>query len=469
MNEKLNALDIVKTNMRDYSLYIAEGRSYNCILDGAKLAYKRAIYGMHENNSHKVVKVAELAAFALPYHPHPSSISGVIVALGDNGNKLKLMETQGNWGDSSKNIKASADRYIGGYLSDIAEKIFCDSIDHCNFVKGEIDKDEPEALPALLPLCFINGSKGIPSGLPSADIPPLDIIDLIDYYIEILKAKDIDYNPKKYPKPNLELDIISDKSDWDTILSEGKGSLRVAPVMSICKNNSIVINKLPEDKTSDNIKKIISKEILTDKVDFRDESTSETCYVIEKVPHKQCNMKELYNKLYQKLQSNLTYNLCFYKGDKIYISCPFKAVIKENMSYVLETQKKSLIYERNALIEKISILDTIELIKHDDSLRKIIDMSTDEAIIYISNKYNVNSDVANKVMQKPLSYLTKSHLDELANLKFNLKSVEFNINNIFEYMLEKYVSLKKDIKKIIKDKFKPTTFINNKKVKNAKK
>ena len=121
-----DALELAQDNYKEYSQYIAQGRAYPCILDGAKSSYKRAIYGMWKEAPRSIVKVAELAAYALPYHPHPTSISGVIVQLGDNGNKLKLMKTQGNWGDSSRNIQPSADRYIGGMLSDTALKLLCD-------------------------------------------------------------------------------------------------------------------------------------------------------------------------------------------------------------------------------------------------------------------------------------------------------------------------------------------------------
>ena len=124
-----DALELAEQNYKDYSLYVGKGRAYPCIYDGLKSSYKRAIYGMYKNNHHKIVKVAELAAHALPYHPHPTSISGVVVQLGDRGNKLKLMETQGNWGDSSRGIAPSADRYIGGYLSPLAVSLLCDGVE----------------------------------------------------------------------------------------------------------------------------------------------------------------------------------------------------------------------------------------------------------------------------------------------------------------------------------------------------
>ena len=209
----IDALELVKKNYSDYSISIAQGRAYPSLIDGLKSSYRRALFGVWENKSNKIIKVAELAAHALPYHPHPTSVAGVIIQMGEAGNKLKMFDTQGNWGDSSKDIKASAERYIGGKLAPIAEKLFLDSVEYCNYVKGEIDKDEPEALPALLPYCFINGMSGIPSGLPTLNIPTLDIVGMIDYYIEVLNSKDINFKPSKYPKPNLEIDILSSKED----------------------------------------------------------------------------------------------------------------------------------------------------------------------------------------------------------------------------------------------------------------
>lgn len=454
-----DALELVQDNMREYSLYIAEGRSYNCLLDGAKSAYKRAIYGMHENNSHKIVKVAELASFALPYHPHPSSISGVIVALGDNGNKLKLMETQGNWGDSSKGIKPSADRYIGGYLSDIAEKLFCDSIEYCRFIKGEIDKDEPEALPALLPLCFINGSQGIPSGLPACNIPSLDIIGLIDYYIEILSAGRLDITPKNLPKPNLEIDVVSSIDEWNSILKEGKGTLKVAPVMRIDKSGVITISALPESRDFESVRKIVEKELLLDKIDIRDESTCDTCIVIEKVPHKQCNMNELYARLYKKLQVNLNYNLCFYNDNKIYISCSFDDVVKANLNYVIETQRNRIISEKTKLNEKLEILNVISLLKSNNDLPDLFELSYDDAIKLITNKYDLNKDIVAKALQKPLSYLTKNHDDEILKVTCDIDTLDSNFNDIYGFLKQKYMDIKKELKSLLKNKFKPTKFI----------
>ena len=457
--DTIDATELAKNNYTDYSKYVAQGRSYPSLYDGAKSSYRRAIYGMYLNKTSKKVKVAELAAHALPYHPHPTSVSGVIIQLGDGGNKLKLMDTQGNWGDSSRGIEASAERYIEGKLSELAEHMFCDSIEYAEMIPGEIDKPEPKALPALLPLCFINGSSGIPSGLPTLNVPTLDIMGMIDYYLEILAAKDLDYKPKKYPKPNLEIDILSSIEDWNNVMNTGRGSIRTAPRMTIDENNVITITGLPKTKSIDHIRKIIEKEILLDKIDLRDESAEQIRFVIEKVPHKQCDMKEIFKRLYTKLQSSETYNMAFFDEDKIYVPCSFNKVVRANIQFLIDTHQNRIAKELEQLRIKLRVLEIIEEMKKGNALKGLFDLDYNSALEYIQSKYKTDKDIASKVLQKPLSYLTKEHGQEIIDLQENIKSLEADKNDIYDFLTRKYKALKKELTPVIRNKFAPTTFV----------
>lgn len=461
INVTKDALELARENYSSYGKYIARGRSYPQIYDGCKSSYRRAIYGMWENRSSHMYKVAELAAHALPYHPHPTSVSGVIIQLGENGNKLKLMDTQGNWGDSTRKVEASAERYISGKLSTLAEHLFCDSLEYAEMVPGEINKEEPKALPAFLPLCFINGSSGIPSGLPTLNIPTLDILGMIDYYLEILAAKDLEYKPKKYPKPNLEIDILSSIEDWNNVMTTGKGSIRTAPRMTIDSMNVITITGLPQTKSVDHIRKIIEKEILLDKVDLRDESTEEIKFVIEKVPHKQCDMKELYNRLYTKLQSSETYNMAFFDEEKIYVPCSFNKVVRSNLQYLIDTHQNRITKQLEQLHIKLRVLEIIQEMKKANALKGLFDLDGAGAINYIQERYNVSADVASKVLQKPLSYLTKEHGQEIIDLKNDIAELEADRDDIYDCLSRKYKALRKELSTVIKNKFAPTTFVKN--------
>lgn len=457
---KIDATELARRNYTDYSVYCAQGRAYPQLIDGSKSVYKRVIYGMWQRDTGKIVKVSDLAAQALPYHPHPTSISGVIVQLGDGGNKLKLMDTQGNWGDSSKKIEASADRYIGGKISALAKKLFCEAIEYCPTIKGEIDRDEPEALPAYLPLCFINGSSGIPSGLPTLNIPTLDIIGMIDYYIDVLTHKDLEYKPKKFPKPNLEINIHSTVDEWNHILETGKGSLKTGPIMSM-ENNVITITGLPASKNVDHVRKIIEKEILLDKLDLRDETTRELCIVIEKVPYKQVDMKEIYKRLYTKLQSSETYNMAFFDKEKIYVPCGFDKVVKANIGYLIKTHNNRITIQLQQLKDKLEVLQVIEKMKKTNFVKQLAEMDYDAAVQYIVNNYNCSDNCATKVLQKPISYLTKEHHQEIVDLETDIKNLETDKNDIYEFLLKRYKDLRTELNKLLKNKFKPTTFVKS--------
>ena len=457
--EVKDALEIAQENYTEYSKYVAMGRAYPNIKDGCKSAYKRAIYGMYEGAPRSIVKVAKLASYALQYHPHPTSISGVIVSLGDKGNKLKLMDTQGNWGDSSKGIYASADRYIGGMLSDTAIRLFCDSVDYSNFIKGEIDEDEPEALTALIPLCFINGASGIPSGMPTLNIPTIDILGMFDYYIDILKHKDLDYVPKKFPNPNLEINVVSQYEDWVNIMKTGKGSLRLAPIMTM-DGNTITITALPGSKNIEHVRKILDAEILQDKIDVRDETTSDLCIVIEKVPRKWCDMNQIYERLYKKLQMTDSYNMAFFDQEKVYVPCGFDKVVKANIRHLIETHRNRIEKQLVQYKLKLRVLEIIESIKKSGSIKELTDLDHDHAIEYIATKYEVSSDIASKVLQRPISYLTKEHSQELKDLRDTIDSLENDKSDLYDFLLRKYKTERRSMAKLLGDKFKPTVFMS---------
>ena len=325
-------------------------------------------------------------------------------------------------------------------------------------VPGEIDKPEPKALPTLLPLCFINGSSGIPSGLPTLNVPTLNINDMIDYYIDVLKHKDVEYRPTKVPNPNLEIDVLSSKEDWKQVMLTGKGSIRTAPRMNI-DNNVITITGLPKTKNSDHIRKIIEKEILLDKVDLRDESAKEIKYVIEKVPHKQCNMQELYKRLYTKLQSSETYNMAFFDENKIYVPCSFHKVVKANIQYLIETHQNRITIQLQQLNVKLKVLQIIEDMKKKNKFKELFDLNTEEALDHIQSTYKVNEEISTKVLQKPLSYLTKEHEQEIIDLTNDIRALETDQNDIYEFLITKYKNIKKELNQIIRDKFKPTVFV----------
>jgi topoisomerase-4 subunit A len=444
-----DALDLARNNYQEYSLYIASGRAYPNLLDGAKSVQKRIIYSLDKKAPRSIIKVAEAAGYCLDMHPHPTAVPEVIVSLGDNGNKFNFLDKQGNFGHRAKNIEASAPRYIGCRLSDLAIALTCDGIEYCPTMTGELDKPEPIALPTLLPLCFLNSMSGIPAGLPKLNIPSLDISGMFDYYLDILKHKDLNYVPKKLPIPNVGVPILSTKKEWENVLKTGKGTIRLAPEMSIDKNGTITITAMPTSKTSEHVRKIIEKEILLDKIDMRDESTYDTHIVIEKVFKKQCDMQEIYDRLYKKLQTTETYNLAFFDQDHIYVPCSFDLVVKSNLNYLIETHSNRLVHQIKDNQEKLEVLQIIEKLKKTNNWKAIFDLSYEDACAFLQKTFKCSAETSQAVLRKPISYLTKEHQKEITDLQDIINELENDQSDIFEMLSKKYKEIKTRILKEI--------------------
>ena len=442
-----DALELASENYREYSVYVAAGRAYGSVIDGAKSVQKRVIYSLYKKAPRSIIKVAEASGYCLDLHPHPTAVPDVIVSLGDNSNKFNFLDKQGNFGNRAKNVEASAPRYIGCKLSDLAIDLTCDGIEYCPTMTGELDKPEPIALPTLLPLCFLNSMSGIPAGLPKLSIPCLDIEGMFDYYLDILKYKDLNYVPKKLPIPNVGVPILSSKKDWEEVLKTGKGTIRLAPEMSIDKNGTITITAMPASKSTEHVRKIIEKEILLDKVDMRDESTYDTRIVIEKVFKKQCDMQEIFDRLYKKLQTSETYNLAFFDQDHIYVPCSFDLVVKSNLNYLIETHSNRLVHQIKDNQEKLEVLLIIEKLKKTNNWKAIFDLTYEDACEFLVNTFSCSHEVAQAVLRKPISYLTKEHKKEITALQDLINELETDQSDIFEMLAKKYKAIKPKILK----------------------
>ena len=182
-------------------------------------------------------------------------------------------------------------------------------------------------------------------------------------------------------------------------------------------------------------------------------------FVIEKVPHKQCDMKEIYKRLHTKLQSSETYNMAFFDEEKIYVPCSFHKVVKSNLQYLIETHQTRISKQLEQLKIKLRVLEVIEEMKKGNTLKTLFDCEASGAIAFIVEKYKVTSDIASKVLQKPISYLTKEHGQEMIDLKNEIDELVNDQNDIYEFLTKKYKNIKKEINSVIKNKFAPTTFV----------
>lgn len=139
--------------------------------------------------------------------------------------------------------------------------------------------------------------------------------------------------------------------------------------------------------------------------------------------------------------------MAFYDADNIYVPCGFDRVVKSNIQYLIDTHSNRIIKQLQDLRLKLRVLEIIEDLKAGNRIKKLVEMSTTEAVSYIAKAYKTTEDVASKVFQKPLSYLTKAHVQEIIDLQNEIKALEDDQSDIFEFLIKKYRDIRKDIKK----------------------
>ena len=66
-------------------------------------------------------------------------------------------------------------------------------------------------------------------------------------------------------------------------------------------------------------------------------------------------MKEVFKRLYIKLQSSETYNLAFFDEEKIYVPCSFNKVVRANLQHVIETHKNRIAKQSDDLKIKLRV------------------------------------------------------------------------------------------------------------------
>lgn len=437
----VDATEHAQDSYTEYGIYVNSTRALPSVYDGLKLVQRRLIYSCNQFPNGKIIKSAKLVGNALTYHPHGSdSLYGSLVGLACPINNLPLFDLQGNFG--GYNCGASADRYTGASLSKLAKFIYCQFIDYAPMIEGEIDEMEPEYLPSLLPYSLVEGTSGIGIGL-SSDIMPLNVMDLIDYYIYYIKNNEFKTDS---PLFDLRSSIIdANRNEYNEIVNNYKGSVAVQPVVKQESENIFVIESLPTMKI-DKVLKKLSKYIDSEQVDFRDETKSEERYVFEIVDRQSVDTDIFFDDLKKSCSRRLSFNRVFDK-DGVSLYCGINYVISNQLKMLNIAIDNKLQVEKDSLLHKSRLLIALKFLKKHGYFNKITKVSTSEQIeimLKASDKIDIDESLAKEIVLKPISYLTTSHDKELEDIESQINIL--NNHNRQEYLLDLYKQLKSMIK-----------------------
>jgi len=220
----------------DYAVSVVRGRALPDVGDGQKPVQRRILYSMSEMGLRagaKPVKSARVVGDVLgKFHPHgdQAAYDALVRMAQDFSLRYPLIDGQGNFG-SRDGDGAAAMRYTEARLTPIAD-VLLGEIDEgtVDFVPNyDGSQQEPQMLPARLPVMLLNGASGIAVGM-ATEIPSHNLQEVAAAALGLLRHPRMS-DEELYtliPGPDFPggAQIITPASDIAAIYSSGRGSLK---------------------------------------------------------------------------------------------------------------------------------------------------------------------------------------------------------------------------------------------------
>lgn len=231
-------------------------RSIPSICDGLKPSQRKILFTVLEKNKgNKEIKVANLASIVSDrtnYLHGEVSLNEAIVKMAQQypgSNNINYLKPQGNFGTRRLGGEdSSATRYLFTYLETLTPFIFKQEDNVIlNYLEEEGKIVEPEVYYPIIPMCLVNGTRGIGTGF-SSRVPMFNPIDIIDN-LNILISNELNNKNKILNEMipwyrGYEGEII--KKDDNTYISNGRYEL-----INRRNENKIKITELPIEVWTD--------------------------------------------------------------------------------------------------------------------------------------------------------------------------------------------------------------------------
>jgi topoisomerase-4 subunit A len=256
----------MRQNFLEYASYVVVDRAIPDVADGCKPVQRRILYTLSTMDDGKFIKVANVIGETMKLHPHgDASIGDALVVLANKGiarsneNLGYFIERQGNFGNQLTGDGAAAARYIECRLTPLAkDTLFNPAL--TRFIPSyDGRKDEPQQLPAKLPVILMLGTEGIAVGMATT-ILPHNFPELLRAQIAILKGE------KFRCLPDFVQGGLMDASEYE----DGLGKIRVRAKLEEDGDRKIVIREIPFSTTTESLMASIETAVQKGKVKISD-------------------------------------------------------------------------------------------------------------------------------------------------------------------------------------------------------
>ena len=211
----MNSSDYVNEERRDYSLYVLEQRAIPHAADGMRSASRRILWVGRDGQKGKT---ANLAAKAIPIHPHASPEGAANTLAAPYMNNIPLLTGYGSFGTILDPTAYGAPRYTSVAVSNFTKDVVYRDIE---IIPMQDNYDgtlqEPVHFLPLVPIALLNPQHGVAVGFAST-ILPRSLPAIIEAQLAHLNGEDVvEETPELTPINQKAVGWVDSQQGWKTI------------------------------------------------------------------------------------------------------------------------------------------------------------------------------------------------------------------------------------------------------------
>jgi topoisomerase-4 subunit A len=455
------------TQYLQYAIATVKDRALPRVADGQKPVQSRILYAMWEMGGKAGTprkKSARVVGDVLgKFHPHgDASVYDALVRIAQDFTlRYPLVDGEGNFG-SRDGDEPAAMRYTEARLTKFADVLLSEldsgTVDFIANYDGSME--EPQLLPARLPVALLNGASGIAVGM-ATEIPSHNLTEVANAAIAMIRDPELSIaGIMKYIKgPDFPGggQIITPRSEMKDAYASGRGSVRVRARWTIERlargQWQMVVHELPPGTSSRKVleeieaitnpqpkagKKSLSveqqreKQLVLSMLDkARDESdrTHPVRLVFEPKSSRQSE-QDFINLLLAKtsMETNASINLVMVGLDGRPMGKTLQSVLREWIEFRLRTVIRRTKFRLDKVLDRIHVLEgRLLVLLNVDKVIKII-RAADDPKADLVKAFKLSERQAEDILEIRLRQLAKlEHIkveQELAELRKEQKGLE---------------------------------------------
>ena len=433
----------------DYASYVILERAVPRYEDGLKPVQRRILHAMKEMDDGRFHKVANIIGQTMQFHPHGDAAIGD--ALVNMGQKDLLIDTQGNWGDTSTGDSAAASRYIEARLSKFALAVSFnkDVTEWQSSYDGR--KQEPVALPLKFPMLLAQGVEGIAVGL-STKIMPHNFCELMKGSIDILKEK----SPQLLP--DFPMGGMGDFTQYNA--GKKGGRIRLRSQIDVKDKSTLIIRSVPYNTTTGSLIDSILKANESGKIKIRkvEDNTAKDVEILVHLKQgvsPDVTLDALY--AFTRCEMSISPNCCVIIDKKpCFIS--ITDILKLSTEHTVELLQQELIIQKRNLVEKWHFASLEQIFIENRIYRDIEECKTWGSVLQTIDKGldPFKPRLKREIVEEDLIRLTEikikriSRFDSLqagehiTRIETNLDEVKNNLKYLIDYAIHYFKQILKN-------------------------